>query len=185
MKCYECGDELIQNTGDLNLTNSLIGTYTLHSVSYSKCKGCGDIILSGNTWTAADEEERRIIKDRLEKLPVNEFISATETSNILGISKQALHKHHRIRKGFIFSVQHNGRVEYHRKSAELFKQTGDGRFPLSCYAGIEASQNNTRYILIPTIASPVKEYKEFKGEANLTRWFAKYSTVPTSQNGTI
>jgi hypothetical protein len=89
--------------------------------------------------TAKRIEERRyeILKQWLQSQPLNAFISATETASILGISRQALHKHKRIRRGFIYCTTFGEKkVRLYLKNSVLqFKKTGDGRFPLRQLVG--------------------------------------------------
>lgn len=66
----------------------------------------------------------------LQSKPLSAFLSAVEAASALGISRQALHKHRRIRRGFIFQTQFEGKTVYLKRSVELFKTTGDGRFLL-------------------------------------------------------
>jgi hypothetical protein len=186
MKCYECGGEFVESTGDLDLTNRLIGKYTLNSVCYGRCGNCGEILLPDETWTAADIEEGRIIKERLEKFPISEFISASEVADILGISKQALHKHQRIKNGFIFSVKHNGRIEYHKKSVEMFKEKGDGRFPLFRGELTEIPRDKIRYLVAPKTDNVLrKKYTEIREEIILPKWFSNYPRAKNLKTGSL
>jgi hypothetical protein len=60
----------------------------------------------------------------------SDFVTPKEAADILDITRQALHKHHRIQKGFIYSIVIGGRKLFNRVSVQLFKETGDGRFNL-------------------------------------------------------
>jgi len=60
-------------------------------------------------------------------------VTSSEAARILDISRQALHKNRRIKNGFIFHTRFGNGIVYLRKSVELFKETGDGRYPLWKY----------------------------------------------------
>jgi len=130
MLCNNCGGNLIEITGNLSFDDDIIGRYEITNAHYSKCEQCGEKLLPEATWEKADLEEAKTLEKMITSLPVSEFISATEAAKNLGISRQAIHKHNRIRKGFIYSIKLGGKLFYHRKSTLLFKETGDGRFPL-------------------------------------------------------
>jgi len=72
------------------------------------------------------EKERELIN----KLPVGEFLSVNEVIDILQITKQAFSKNNKIKRGFIYYVEKGKKKLYHKKSVELFKKKGDGRFLL-------------------------------------------------------
>lgn len=183
MKCFECGGEYIELSGDLELNNEIVGKYIIPNATYKRCEKCGDLILPDKTWEAADKVENLKRKTLLERRSVIEFVSAIEAAEILGITKQALSKNKRIKNGFIFSVQHSGRIEYLRKSLELFKKTGDGRFPLYINAEVlQSAQNETRYIVIQA-AHQKEKFREFKGEKNLNKWFEGSSSTGMSTEG--
>ena len=49
---------------------------------------------------------------------------------MLGVSRQALHKHRRIRRGFIFQTMFDGKIVYLKQSVFQYMKKGDGRFSL-------------------------------------------------------
>jgi hypothetical protein len=63
-------------------------------------------------------------------MPISAFLSSAETAAVLGISRQALHKHRRISRGFIFQTTFGGSKVYLKESVEHFRKKGDGRFKL-------------------------------------------------------
>lgn len=131
MKCGDCGTEMVFRRGEIDIDNVSLGSFQLHDVEFWECPACNDQILPAETWTAADQEEGRLIKERISQLPVGDFISAAETAQILDVTRQGLHKNKRIGRGFVYSTMIDGKKFYHKKSVEQFKQTGDGRFALS------------------------------------------------------
>lgn len=130
MRCYECGSVYVDTTGDLKMSDDVIGDYFLRGVKYKKCQQCGKILLPNETWEVADNEYERVKEELIGKLPISEFIFAADAYSILNITRQAFHQNRRIRNGFIHSISKNGRKMYHKKSVELFCQNNDGRFVL-------------------------------------------------------
>ena len=147
MKCYDCGGSLANCTGSLDLPSVALGSFTLTNVAYLKCYQCGEVILPDDTWEMADQKENDLINDFLMNLPVKDYIGASAVASILNISRQGLHKHRRIRRGFIYSIVHEGKRLYNKKSVEMYKETNDGRFLLSG----TISQDKTEYVLVPVI----------------------------------
>ena len=130
MKCYKCGGEYKEYNGTLFLDDDIIGEYKVHDVTYYKCETCDTSLYPKDTAKKIESVEAKIQNELIGQLPVNEFIVATEAAELLGISKQAFHKHRRIKNGFIYSVILGGKQLYNKKSVLLFKKTGDGRFKL-------------------------------------------------------
>ncbi len=155
MKCYACGRAYREHEGTLNLHNDIIGDYNVYSARYYKCEGCGTLLFPKDTVKKIEIVETEKQNNLIRQLPVDEFIMATEASDLLGISKQAFHKHRRIKKGFIYSVDLGGKKLYSRKSVLLFKTSGDGRFDLS-----SNSSDDVKYVTVYTnIASKRDIYK--------------------------
>ncbi|MGD9973213.1 MAG: hypothetical protein AB7S77_09150 [Desulfatirhabdiaceae bacterium] len=132
MKCYNCGGTYIQYHGDIRLFSEFIGDYDVKAVTYHKCSQCGELLFPDKTARIIESIENEIRNQKIANLQVKDFVSATEASKILGISKQAFSKHPRIKKGFIYSVSVGGKKLYHRDSVLRFKENGDGRFKLYC-----------------------------------------------------
>lgn len=175
MKCYACGNNYVEYTGTLELPSKILGDFTVENVVYFKCSHCEDIMLPDAAWRVADQEERRRIENFLSNLPLNKFIGASKAASILKMSRQALHKHRRIRRGFIYSVVHEGKILYHNDSVKLFKETGDGRFQLKK----EISKKEKVYIVV-TIPyhSERSRFQDYGGEENITAWNPKQNTLP-------
>lgn len=131
MRCLNCGGKFENHNGSLKIENSIIGPFSIYDIEFEKCNECNKIRYTATTAKIIEERREKILAVKIGKLPVAEFIPAIEAANLLGISKQAFNKHRRVKKGFIYSFEFNdGRRMYHKKSVELFKQTGDGRFSL-------------------------------------------------------
>ncbi|NOY69126.1 MAG: hypothetical protein GXP53_06490 [Deltaproteobacteria bacterium] len=130
MRCYDCGETCTRHSGKLQLENHSIGWFEIDSPEYYKCDKCGKLLFPEETLEIIDAFKKEKLNRILEELPVKDFISGQEAADTLGISKQAFHKHRRIRNGFIYSIKKWGKRVYHKKSVELFKSKGDGRFSL-------------------------------------------------------
>lgn len=130
MRCHECGGEYLRQCGSLEMFDEYIGRYVVDSVDYLKCDQCGDLLFSPEAALTVEKRRSEVLDEVLQSRPLNAFLTASEAASVLGVSRQALHKHRRIRRGFIFQTRFGGSTVYLRRSVELFKTTGDGRFPL-------------------------------------------------------
>lgn len=130
MRCYQCGGTYIAKHESLEFTDKYIGPFTVETAEYFECDKCGDYLFSPETSKRIETARRLALEEKLQSLPISAFITAVEAATILGISRQALHKHRRIRQGFIFQTRFCDKTVYLKKSVDLFKETGDGRFQL-------------------------------------------------------
>lgn len=130
MRCLECGGNYENIHGDLPLTGIGIGKFILGDVDFSRCSACGDIMIPAETCEKADKLEKHLLNEALNKLPVKDWLSGADAAAIMGITRQAFHKNKKIRKGFIYSINHYGKRLYHKKSVEFFQANGDGRFDI-------------------------------------------------------
>jgi hypothetical protein len=95
---------------------------------YYECPKCDDQLLPADTAKLIENKRKELLERYLQEQPIREFLSAAETAESLKISKQALHKHKRINNGFIYHTLFNGNRVYLKKSIDLYKKKGDGRF---------------------------------------------------------
>ena len=133
MRCPECGGHYRPRKGQLRIPDSTVGEIVLSNVDYSLCQQCQDILLPLRTVGKIDKKRQELIDKWLQARPLSEFVSAAKTAEMLGITRQALNKHHRIRKGFIYQTVSAGRKVYLTESARQFMAKRDGRFPLYPY----------------------------------------------------
>lgn len=146
MRCYDCDAEYIELSGTLVLEDDSIGKYTIDAPKYFKCSKCGELLFPEETLAIIEQKEEEILNRMLGQQPIANFISSKEAAEILGISRQAFHKHRKIKNGFIYSVRKNGTKFFHKKSVELFKQHGDGRFSLDPKENtVKQNINTARY----------------------------------------
>lgn len=130
MKCLECGGTYQSHTGELSITDDYVGEFTIARLTYMKCDSCGDLMFAPTAAKLIEYSRKSALENAIKARPLKEFISASEAAAILGISRQALHKHRRIRHGFIFQTRFEGKIVYLKRSVLRFKQISDGRFPL-------------------------------------------------------
>ena len=176
MKCYNCGNEFSSLNGSLELPSNVLGSYSIDNVNYFKCLQCQEIFLSDEAWNLADEKENKLIADFVSNLAFKKFIGASKAASILEMSRQALHKHRRIRRGFIYSIILERKRYYHIESVKLFKETGDGRFPLRR----KVQKKEKKYIFV-TIPYSLKQnrFQDFGGRKEIIGWSSAFSAQPT------
>lgn len=179
MKCYDCGGSMVEHRGNLELPSKMLGSFELINVTFYKCDQCGEIIIPEPTWLLADQQEEELVKGILRNLPLKEFVSTATAAEMLGMTRQALHKHRRIKKGFVYSINHEGKVFYHRESLSLFKETGDGRLRLK-----PLPAPKTTYIYCvgtppQNQPGPEHEYRELEGQSQGLRWDPRQIAHPT------
>jgi hypothetical protein len=130
MKCALCNGKLIKRFGEIEFNSQSIGKALVPNLEFLECKECENKILTPKEFDKAIDfianEEKRAIAD----LPIKDFITAKEAAKILEITKQAFSKHPRIKRGLIYSIQIDDRKYYDRKSVELFKEKGNGKYLL-------------------------------------------------------
>jgi hypothetical protein len=131
MKCSECGGTYQQKTDRFEYADPLVGPISVQGLPYFQCDKNGEILFTDEIARALDEARNIQIQELLRKYPISDFISSAETTELLGITRQALHKNQRIRHGFIYQTIFGGVTVYLRQSVLKFKKTGDGRFPLN------------------------------------------------------
>jgi hypothetical protein len=137
MKCYDCGELYNEISGSLPLHDDFIGDYIVQDVHYYHCGKCGKILFPTDTILKIESIENDSKAKLINKIPVSEFVFANDAADMLGITKQAFNKNHRIKNGFIYSITIGNKKLYNKKSIQLFKQNGDGRFNLSHQPRIE------------------------------------------------
>ena len=130
MRCYECGVEYDEIRGLLRMKNPVLGPYEIDDVDYRECPECSEKLFPSATIKKIEAKENELSEGFLQKLPIADYVKATTAAEMIGISRQAIHKHPKIRRGFIFQIKHEGCWWYLKKSVEKYIATGDGRFSL-------------------------------------------------------
>lgn len=130
MHCLECGGTYTERTGTYSLVDPYVGDIILEGLSYYQCDKCGHILYSAAMAEEIDLQRNKRIHELLNRFPIGDFISASETASMLDISRQALHKNRRINHGFIYHIKFGAITFYLKQSIQNYKKFGDGRFPL-------------------------------------------------------
>ncbi|MCK4548380.1 MAG: helix-turn-helix domain-containing protein [Candidatus Eisenbacteria sp.] len=130
MRCNECGGTYVPMRKPLQITDRYTGPLTVEGIEYLKCDRCGDYLFSPEAAKRIGEARAHALDTILQSQPLSAFVPAPIAADMLGISRQALHKHRRIRRGFIFQAGFGDKTVYLRESVLRFKAAGDGRFPL-------------------------------------------------------
>lgn len=146
MKCDNCGSDCVEVAGTIREKDPRIGDYEVQNAKYYECISCNERVYSLETAHRLDQRRTEVLSALIRKRPISHFMSASGTAECLGITRQALHKHRRIRKGLIYQTELSGKTVYLAESVALFKKTGDGRFPLSTPLYEESA---TQYINVP------------------------------------
>lgn len=174
MKCLKCDGDYIEREGTLRLPDEYVGSVTVFNVAYLECEECQDILLPYATAKKIEKAQDLELQRILQSLPLGDFLTAAETAEIFKISRQALHKHRRISRGFIYQTQFGGKIVYLKKSVQLFKEQGDGRFllgpqetPTMYSRGLEST---IPYFTLDTLNSdfppPARPFLDFVGISN-------------------
>ena len=131
MKCGLCNNKLILKRGAVEFDSRSLGKVLVPHLKFYECETCGDKLLSPEESDKAFEyianEENQLIKT----FPIGEFITANEAAEILGITKQAFSKNHKIKRGLIYSTKIGDRKYYLEQSVRFFKKNKNGKFQLT------------------------------------------------------
>ena len=130
MRCTKCGEELAPKTSLYSFEDEYLGTISVVLNDSHECEGCGEIFLSLEDAECIEKAQEEALEELLQSRPISNYFTQKETAEILGISKQAVSKNRRIRRGFIFQTEFDGRKMYLKDSVYLYKENGDGRFLL-------------------------------------------------------
>ncbi len=130
MRCLNCSGQYVTIKGDLEMSDKILGDYIVPNTEYERCEGCGEKLFSPITLSDIEKAEMTRKNELMLRKPLGDFISAVEVGKVLNCSRQAVHKHKRIGRGFIHFIKYDGTYHYHKKSVLLYKETGDGRFQL-------------------------------------------------------
>jgi len=131
MKCHKCEGSYVEVHECLTVHDSQVGLISLPRVKYLKCNRCSDALFPAETSRLLDIIKKEILSIFIANYPIKGFMSSSETAQYLGITKQALHKNKRIRRGFIYHLTLDGMIYYINESVVLYKIKGDGRFPIN------------------------------------------------------
>ena len=128
MKCAFCNSKLIKTKGSVKFNTRSLGSISVPNLNFLECTTCGEKLLEPKESDKAVSFISDMEQELINKLPISEFLSANESALLLGISKQAFSKHPK--KALIYSAKIGNKSYYHRKSVELLRTTGNGKFLL-------------------------------------------------------
>lgn len=156
MKCYDCGSVMLDKVGELEVHDDFVGAVKVYLDSYRECQECGELSYPAGAVSKIDLVIEEKTKALLGKIGLDRFMSAASVADYLEISRQGLNQHKRVRH-VVFHIKHEGKIWYLRKSVELYKQTGDGRFCLAdCQ--LKTTEQKTKvkvkYIVVEKIGIP-------------------------------
>ena len=131
MNCSLCNAETTRKTEDHLYRSKIIGDVLVPLVEVESCMSCGASKLSTEAERKVSDYLKMLEKNTINSLPANNLVSAGQAAAILGVSKQAFSKNPKIKKGFVYFIYVGTKKFYFKSSVELFKTSGDGRFPIT------------------------------------------------------
>lgn len=144
MKCIYCGNDMARKSGVYAGKVSFIGEVTIPNAEWDECEQCHErlfpAVLCQQLDTASAEKKRHLLRTGF---VVDDYISVAETIQILGVTRQALHKNTRI-----YWIENCGNRLYLRRSVEQYKATKDGRFNLDPASLVDESKYRGRYVAL-------------------------------------
>jgi hypothetical protein len=130
MACEKCGGEVRELTGRLEFEDPYVGLVVLEEAPFLRCDN-SHFLYPVETLRRIERAREGLLGQFIGNYPEHDFMTSAEVANILGITRQALSKNRRIRRGFIYKVEKSDNCTlFLRQSVDLYKKTGDGRFPL-------------------------------------------------------
>jgi hypothetical protein len=130
MECDKCEGTYKESKDRLEVNDPYVGLIVVQGIPYYKCDRCNDLMYTEEMALAIESAIKTKMRETLQEFPMKDFVNGSETASILGISRQALHKNKRINHGFIYQITFGTNTIYLKQSVLIFKNTGDGRFPL-------------------------------------------------------
>jgi hypothetical protein len=144
MECDRCSGQMSEETGTLRLDDPYVGRITIPNVPFFKCKECLEYAYPLETAREIERARQSATIRAIKKFPIEEFVSSAEAAKYLGISRQALNKNRRIKRGFVYKTKiGDGCVLYLHRSLVQYKEDiekHDGRFPMFPVWNMEAPQ---------------------------------------------
>lgn len=126
-----CGGNIEEITKDYKTDSIALGQITVPEVTVFNCTSCQQDFLSKEAGNDIFKFIAKKEKERIDnaKLAGDELWSARQAYEFLGITRQAFSKpKSKYQRGFIFWRKLDNTKVYFKKSVELFKETGDGRY---------------------------------------------------------
>ena len=131
MNCSLCNAKTRNKKEDYVHKSKIIGEVLVPAIELKECQGCGEVTLSPKANNEVNNYVAEQELNAINTLPANDLISAGQAASILQVTKQAFSKNSKFKKGFVYSIMIGAKKAYFRSSIELFRRTGDGRFPIT------------------------------------------------------
>jgi hypothetical protein len=131
MNCSLCNAKTRDKKEDYFHKSKIIGEVLVPAIEFRECQGCGEVTLSPRTHNEVNNYVAEQERNAIATLRANDLISAGQAASILAVTKQAFSKNSKVKMGFVYSLMIGAKKAYFRSSIELFKRTGDGRFPIT------------------------------------------------------
>ncbi len=164
-ECFDCGLPMQRRTR-YTVDDPYVGQITVEG-EYWHCSKCGVDEVPYATLKAVEDERKRIADEMLWKSLKGteefdkDFMLTHELAEFLGITRQAVAQS-KVIADSIFNITIKGCRYWLRKSAELYRDKGDGWFPLSMLDTAPSGNRTRGWIKAPkgrrkadTAASPV------------------------------
>ena len=137
MNCFKCHGKIEPiNDSRYQWRNEFLGDFSIDNTCVEKCNKCGELLLPYYLIKQIEKEEQARLERWLLSQCTNsndftdKFISATELAEVLGVSRNAVHKTPKY-KTLIYNIKIRDQVLYFLKSAEKYKKSKDGRFEIN------------------------------------------------------
>jgi hypothetical protein len=128
--CEKCGGEITEITGRLEFEDPYVGLIVLEEASFLRCNN-SHVQYPVETLRRIEKARETRLYQAISNYPERDFVTSAEAADTLGVTRQAVNKNRRIRRGFIYKVDKSDSCTlFLRQSLDLYKKTGDGRFPL-------------------------------------------------------
>jgi hypothetical protein len=132
MRCMECQRaDMVTVVEPVCMEMPFVGVITTSRTEHERCPVCGETMLPPVAAQAVDDAYYAKQERLLGRFPIDDYVTADVAREILGKSRQAVAKDGRIRRGFVYRIRKGRAWLYLRKSVEQYRDTEDGRFPLS------------------------------------------------------
>ena len=138
--CYNCGKKM-HTANQYIRRDKFLGTFSIpcKHEEYSFCD-CGEERLAYSLCLRIEQEEQNRISQAIMNMAHNNLrdleelvVTSRDLESIMNVSRQAISKNGKL-KTLVYHITFKGKIFYLKKSVELFKKKGDGRFDLSPYA---------------------------------------------------
>jgi hypothetical protein len=129
MKSCVCGKPLQEQIHDYTMESQLVGQVVVPYTRSTSCAACGKHYIDYDQAKILERQVERAEVAAVALIPDTEFVSRTHALKILGMSTCEFTQAMKTRNNFVISRRAPGKQrKYLRKSLELFRNTGDGRF---------------------------------------------------------